>query len=584
MSWAPPTGESINRRFRYIATTLYVVVVGLLLWQFALQWRGYWDAHEAQKQFRVVKAALSAMGEVSSERRPAVAVLMFEGPEPQRWFTVLESARHVTDQRMEELGEALRDPGCKYCGAQTDSWERARIELAQARQQLDAMQHATHTDEEIVSGFNRIVGVIPRLSSIAQTSATGVIRENVDVQSYLLVARLSGLLREQAGLIAQQFAPSLVRHRPLTEQETLDIAGTMGKIEQLRQLLAPSVRMLSPELLEDYADLQKRYYGEALGFLNDLRQQAEHPAGSDTTLMQLSDRYGPLVLPIDRFRDHALALAGATIDKSLRWHLIYLIASGVFALALTVFLLVMVWRFGEKVIRPFYEARRFVLAVASGDTAAKLPDKHYGSEVQDLFAALDVLKENDLKRRHLEQERNRLIGELQTMAETDPLTGLLNRRAFESRARVLLSDKRSYDPIVALMMLDIDFFKRVNDTYGHDSGDKALVTLAKLCRETVRSEDIVARFGGEEFVILLRVNARAQAQTLAETLCQRLRETTVTSTDGEVFGFTVSVGIAFGERASGGALHIDELLRDADTLLYRAKSNGRDRIEVEPSG
>lgn len=542
---------------------------------------GLSDAHEAQKQFSVVQAALHAMADVSKERRPAVAVLMLEESEAAKWRDVLDSARRMTDRQMDELGAALRDPDCDQCATIAPAWDGVRAQLVQARQGLDAMQHTAHSDTEIVNGFNRIVKVIPRLSSIAQTGATGVIRENADVQSYLLVARLSGLLREQAGLVAQQFAPALVKHRPLTEQEALEIAASLGKIEQLRQLLVPSVRVLPPELLQDYAELERRYYGDAVALLNQLRQEAAVASGSKFTLMELSDQYGPLVAPIDRFRDDALTLASDTIDKSLHRHLLYLLASGVLAVALTALLVVMIWRFREKVIRPFSEAQQFILAVASGDTAAEIPHGHYGSEVQDLFAALNVLKQNDLKRHQLEHERNRLIRELQTMAETDPLTGLLNRRAFESRARVLLADKRGSDPLVALMMLDIDFFKRVNDTYGHESGDKALVALATLCRETVRADDIVARFGGEEFVILLRVQAAQHAQALAEKLCQQLRVQTITATDGQPFGFTVSIGIAFAQRLAGAKLQVDALLREADALLYRAKSNGRDRIETQ---
>ncbi len=577
---APPS-ESINRRFRYIVTTLYIMVIGVMVWQFSMQWRGYRDAGEAQKQFIVVQAALRAMADVSRERRPAVGVLMLEDPESARWRIVLDAARRTTDRQMDALGTALGDPDCEQCAAIAPSWDSVRAQLVQARQGLDAMEHAAHTDTDIVNGFGQIVRVIPRLSAIAQTGATGVIRENADVQSYLLVARLSGLLREQAGLVAQQFAPSLAKHRPLTEQEALEIAASLGKIEQLRQLLVPSVRVLPPELLQDYAELDRRYYGEAVVLLNNLRQEATLASGSPATLMELSDRYGPLVEPIDRFRDDSLALASATIDKSLHRHLLYLIASGFSALALTALLVVMIWRFREKIIRPFSDAQRFILAVASGETTEEIPHGRYGSEVQDLFAALNVLKENDLKRRELERERNRLIGELQTMAETDPLTGLLNRRAFESRARVLLADKRGSDPVVALMMLDIDFFKRVNDTYGHESGDKALVALATLCRETVRADDIVARFGGEEFVILLRVQAAQHAQTLAEKLCSQLHLQTVTGTDGQQFGFTVSIGIAFAQRVAGTTLHVDALLREADALLYRAKANGRDRIETD---
>jgi diguanylate cyclase (GGDEF)-like protein len=575
-----PSGESINRRFRTIVTLLYVAVVGLVLWLFAYQWRGYGDAHEARKEFNVVTAALAAMADVSSERRPTVAVLMLNDP-AHRWNDVQQAARHATDVHMAALGKALQDPGCQHCAALLPQWKLAQANLQEARRNLDAMRDGGHSDAQVVEGFRHLVSLIPPLSSMAQTSAMGVIRENADVQSYLFVARVSGLLREQAGLIAQQFAPALVSRRALTEQEAFDVAATFGKIDQLRQLLLPSIRLLPPDLQADYAAMDRRFFGEGLDLLDKLRQDTERRGGSNATLMQLSDQYGPLVVPINRFRDDALALASRTIDESLRWHLIYLLSSGIFAIALTGLLLVMLWRFREKVIRPFYEARRFILDIAAGNTAASLPAKHYGSEVAELFAALHVLKQNDLKRRHLELERQRLIGELQTMAETDPLTGLLNRRAFESRARVLLDDQRGSDPVVALMMLDIDHFKRVNDSYGHESGDKALVTLAALCRETVRADDIVARFGGEEFVILLRVQAQEQARALADQLRQHLHKEQITSTDGQVFGFTASFGIAFAQRKQGDTVDVQALLREADALLYRAKENGRDRIEVE---
>jgi len=583
MPSAAPSGMSINRRFRYIVITVYVVVVGLLLWLFALQWHGYWDAYEAKKQFIVVQAALRAQAAISSERRPTVAVLL--GHDTNRsWLELQQQARHLTDVHMETLGAALRDPACESCAALLPEWGRIKRDLVSARGNLDALRGTHFTDDDVIDGFGHLVGLILNLSTIAEASATGVIRENADVQNYLLLARLAGLMREQAGLISQQFAPSLVSHRALTPQEIQSVSATLGKIEQLRQLLQPNVALLTKELQADYADMHQRFFGQGVAMLRTLRTNGERPGGPGITLMQLGEQYGPLVLPINRFRDDALALASRTIDDSLRWHLIYLIASGLLAALLTGLLVAMIRRFRTRVIVPFSEAQRFILDIAHGDVSVQLPAKHYGSEVAKLFAALDVLKNNDLQRRELERERRRLISELKAMAETDPLTGLLNRRAFESRANVLLSDKRNTDAFVSLMMLDIDFFKRVNDTFGHESGDKALVRLASFCREAVRSEDVVARFGGEEFVILLRVHEPAQAQVIAETLRVRLHQETVTSTDGTVFRFTVSIGIASKACAGDGALDLEELMRQADVLLYRAKQNGRDRIETSLLG
>lgn len=578
-----PSSESINRRFRYIVTTLYLVVVGLVLWLFCTQWRGYWDAYEAEKEFIAVQAALRAMADVSSERRPTFAVLVADDSAPADPLDAMAAARRETDARLDKLGAALRDPDCRHCAALVPQWERTRKQLTEARQHLDTLRGQARdeqTDAAMLDGFSRLADAIPQLSSIAETGAMGVIRENADVQSYLLVARLSALLREHAGMLVSQFAPALISRRALTEQETFDVARTLGKIDQLRLLMEPSIRVLPPLLRSDYADIDRRYFGDALTLIDHLQQSAQRSSGPDELPLKVSEQYGPLITPINRFRDDALALTQTTIRDSLRWHLIYLVASGIFAALLTGLLLLMIWRFRERIIRPFVEARRVILAIASGNPSVSLPRKQYAGEVRELFSALRVLKDNDVRRLKLEKERKRLIDELKTMAETDTLTGLLNRRAFESRSRQLLADKRSGDPVVALLLMDIDHFKRVNDTYGHESGDKALILMAAVCRETVRSDDIVARFGGEEFVVLLRVQQPQQAHALAEQLRLRLHDEETTSADGQTFGFTVSIGVAFARHDQGESVDVESLLREADTLLYRAKQGGRDRVEA----
>lgn len=580
-----PPGESINRRFRYIVTALYLIVVALVLWLFGTQWRGYWDAREAEKEFVAVQAALRAMADVSSERRPTFAVLVTTDPVPSDRLAAMSAARLETDTRLDKLGMALHDPGCENCAALVPRWGRIRDSLTMARQHIDTLHGeppSEQRDAEILDGFAHLADVIPQLSSIAETGSMGVIRENADVQSYLLAARLSALLREHAGMLVSQFGPALVSQRALTEREAFDIARTQGKIEQLQVLLVSTTLALPPLLQSDYKEIDERYFGDALTLIAHLRESTQHAGGSMELPLRISEQYGPLITPINRFRDDALALTQQTIHASLHSYLVYLIASGIFATLLTLLLLVMIWRFRDQIVRPFVEARRVILAIASGSPSIPFPHKQYGGEVRELFTALHVLKENDAKRLRLEKERKRLIGELQVMAETDALTGLLNRRAFETRAQALLADQRASDPVVALIMLDIDHFKRINDTYGHDSGDRALVMVASLCRETVRSDDVVARFGGEEFVILVRVQAPEQAIALASLVHGRLHEETVTTADGRVFDFTASFGVACTRRDKRGNVDLDALLRDADALLYRAKESGRDRVEFTP--
>lgn len=575
------SGDSINRRFRLIALVIYAVVLTLMLWLFFEQWRGYQDAREAQREFVVLQASLHAMANISAERRPTFTWMLENPQATDRRVAALKEARRATDADLNELGTSLQNQRCKTCASLVAPFNRVKSIVAKARQHIDATYQRESTDSvntETLQATEQLASAVPLLSSIADTSAMGVIRENADVQSYLLAARLTALLREQAGQLGSDFVPAVTAHRILTEAEVSAINRALGSIEQLSILLAPSISSLPSSLQADYAQIRQQYLGEQLTELNRMLSMSIPQVEHDASPSDLGRKYVARVEPINRFRDDTLALARHTIRSSLHWHIILLGGTVLFACAMTGTLMLMNWRFREKIVQPFVEAKRLILAIAAGDLSISIPHAGYSGEIKDLFGALNVLKRNSAERIQLEQERKRLIGELQAMAETDPLTGLLNRRAFESRSRVLLSDKRGDEPDVALIMLDIDHFKHVNDTYGHETGDRALVKLAAICRETVRSEDVVARIGGEEFVILLRVPNHAQAYELAQRLRGKLHQDTIVAISGEIFGITASFGIAFGRRAD--TPKTADLLREADALMYQAKQNGRDRIEM----
>lgn len=174
---------------------------------------------------------------------------------------------------------------------------------------------------------------------------------------------------------------------------------------------------------------------------------------------------------------------------------------------------------------------------------------------------------------------NRYQKRLELMAGTDALTGLLNRQAFEIvfRQSALEAD-RSGRPLSGILF-DIDFFKQVNDGHGHLAGDNVLRTIAQLARETVRESDIVTRWGGEEFVILLKECALEQAVAVAEKLRHAIDHHDFSATVPERH-ITISLGVAqYGmqESPAGFFARVDE-------ALYKAKANGRNRLQVERSG
>jgi diguanylate cyclase (GGDEF)-like protein len=171
------------------------------------------------------------------------------------------------------------------------------------------------------------------------------------------------------------------------------------------------------------------------------------------------------------------------------------------------------------------------------------------------------------------EEKNR---ELQELAYYDTLTGLPNRRFFFEHASLIFEEVKRYEKPLSLLVMDIDYFKRINDTYGHDVGDLVLKTFADVLRGIVRQSDICARFGGEEFVVLLPNTDLEGAKVLAERIRTAVAKNPVEH-GSIVIVFTVSIGAS---QYRKGMQNIDELIKEADIALYRAKEGGRNRVEV----
>ena len=167
--------------------------------------------------------------------------------------------------------------------------------------------------------------------------------------------------------------------------------------------------------------------------------------------------------------------------------------------------------------------------------------------------------------------------ELRLMASTDPLTGLLNRRRFLEQAEKEFLRSRRYRHELAAVMLDIDHFKAINDTHGHFVGDQVLIALSRAAENLLRDIDILCRWGGEEFVILMPETPLAGAAILAERLREVLARLAVDTTAGPLH-FTISAGVAARGECDAG---LTDILQRADTALYAAKDHGRNRIQVQ---
>ena len=186
------------------------------------------------------------------------------------------------------------------------------------------------------------------------------------------------------------------------------------------------------------------------------------------------------------------------------------------------------------------------------------------------------LRETNEQLRKQSEELKRVNEELRRLSITDPLTGLYNRREFEQlMATDILLSLRHNEPN-SLMLVDIDFFKKINDTYGHAAGDRVLRRLSTILSENLRRSDVLCRLGGEEFVVLCRRANREKAMLVAENI-RRVVEAHEFHTGNQIVHITISVGIA-SIPSEDNVRTTDELFQQADSALYYSKTKGRNRI------
>ncbi|MBN9311412.1 PleD family two-component system response regulator [Devosia sp.] len=180
-----------------------------------------------------------------------------------------------------------------------------------------------------------------------------------------------------------------------------------------------------------------------------------------------------------------------------------------------------------------------------------------------------------IRRQRYAMELRRSVNNTLVLAVTDELTGLYNRRYFERHLSMMLAKAQEQHRDMAMMLIDMDYFKSVNDMHGHDTGDAVLREFADRLRRNIRGVDLACRFGGEEFVILMPDTDLHQAQGVAERVRNAVAEKGFDAGSGRPLNVTVSVGLALNDQHADTP---ESLLKRADVALYRAKREGRNRV------
>ena len=579
----------LSRLFRLTHWVLVVLVLTLV----AHAGRDEWDAYVRSAQGLValeqLKRTLSVAEMASRERGPMNALLGSQRSDEVARLKALQDARLRTDLAFEtalsldsgQASGALAHPRGYQAGrsvAQELLSAREALSRARARvDQLAALPSADRDTESMRSVVAQMVAVVDGLAVPIDWLTHHAVVAHPELADAIRGARMAAELREHAGRLGSLFTPALHQARPFNASEYSAIEQERGRIDQLHQLLDMRLRAV-PEWSAVRAaetEVRARYLGVAGRQVDSVIEAGRTDGRYGQDPAAFAARYVPEMAPILALRDALMQQAG---DEARRGHASArnaLLLLGTATLGLVLTLLASIWMVQRRVIRPLALTTATIAALAEGDLTQDVPEAVANDEVAAVLGAVRALKQHQVERRALETERDQLIAQLVEHSSTDFLTGLPNRRAFFEAAERALAQSLRHDHAVAVVLLDLDHFKAVNDTHGHGVGDQTLVEVGLAIRQTLRQGDLVARYGGEEFIVLLSgVDAEAAMQ-FAERLRGVIAALVIRTEVGGAVGVTASMGVAtsgdWGPELAG-------LLSHADAALYAAKASGRDRV------
>lgn len=570
--------KSLNRYTVAYVIGVLIPVSALIGIQLTHSWHAHTAARDARSSLCVVQGTLDAMAAVLMERGSMNAALIEGQPVSEARQQELQLARSASDSRIAELLALHQTRNCDGCRDAQGTIQHIARTLVQHRALADrliARRRTLISAEELNDVVVIMAGLIPALEETALDNSAVVIRHEVESPGLMTIALLAAGLREQAGLLGSAFMPAQVQRRPLSDEETQRIEQQLGRVAQLRALLEVQLSTHADLETRAYPRVQYEYFGAGLEYIAALRHAPPALAHSPPHEAGMQERYVPLMQSILDFRDEVLSVLQKLLERQRVNALTELVTTTTVAIVL---LLAATWGFTKfrwRLIRPFVVATEIINSL-NDNAPAPISAAGYRKEVRGLFDAIQTLKDNAIAKSRTEHERERLIADLAALAETDFLTGLLNRRAFHARAEALCASLDEPGQMLTLIVFDIDHFKRINDSYGHAGGDNVLVAVAQACHQTWRRSDIVARIGGEEFAVLCTVRSTAQASAMAQSMRRRVERLSVPLDGKTIESITSSFGVVC---APADEIHdIDALLKQADELLYRAKASGRNCV------
>ncbi|SNY61505.1 GGDEF domain-containing protein [Enterobacter sp. CC120223-11] len=558
----PKNTSSPSNVLRYLwgcAGATIVLTSILSWWLLSGSWQAWNSAKNDVTQFDNFYLVLRVSNDLASERAYANELVLSPLETKTKAWQALQTSRQLTDSDLNKIPANLLSQA--LMAATVDQLQRSR-------QSIDYYQDKVLKDPiKAQSAINEMVAATDFYHEALFQHTSAFLMLEPSALGPILRAQALGELRDATGRLGSQLLIPLATHMPIPLHNNEALSRGMERIDVLWWLLRTQGEEAGflPGFPQRLETVRHQFEKQGVALIKTLQAESEKGMvysvnadsfalsyhGSLTSFNELLDTY------LKGVRKHYVSA-----KQEALLHLLMVVAIlGVLCL-LTIG---MIYYIRTRVLQPILRLNQITTGIIAGHHQDALMDESTAEEVQELFSSLGTLG-NKLR------EQTQLSKMLQRQSEEDPLTHLFNRRAFDALAGSLLA-KANRDHPAWLIMIDVDRFKSINDTWGHPTGDKVLVALATTLMKFSRPGDVIARLGGEEFGVMFRTQGHEDIAGYTSRIQNEIRRLRFEGPKGEAFSITASFGVAYGWQRE-----LSEVIAEADARLYEAKNSGRDRV------
>ena len=562
--------EHISNRLFFF---MLVIILSLLFMAIPLivgSYQDYIKTRQALAEIKSLRAVADIAYKISKERAPANKMMSSSPDDLLKNQQELKKFRLIVDTQIDTSILILKQAG--YVSLANELQTNFKENLRQARRVVDYYGETPYGARTSVQMDNAILGMFgawDNCREILQKLMLQLKSKDSRISNYFTLIIVLTDMRDQAGRMASNIIapisfneeiPSNNRARSLQTQHQARYLWILVDTLQPEQAKTPEYRRL-------YSRVKSEFIDKGIPIVQNLLDESQKGEPYDLNGTQLTEAIvGKFTTVVDLqsyILDESVAIATQENISARKGFLLTLLIS---LISLATALLTLNYA-QRRVFSPLIKARTLILDLSrSSNHWTDEMNMTTKGEFLSLFEAIDRLQ-------RMLQQRDAFEFQLKNIANTDPLTGVSNRLALSEYLKIVESYPQKFSQ-TCLMIIDIDRFKQVNDQYGHIVGDHVIVSIAEQLKQNIRSSDLIVRYGGDEFLILLEQVQFVDARLLAEKIRSAisLEEIDLSGSD-EKLHVSVSIGFAI------GAASWIELLEKADRSLLRAKARGRNVVE-----